>query len=217
MTVESGDFDDDHDGPASEDPPSRPWLPPDDRLWRHPSELRSSGTQPTGSRGVPARWWRQSGGRLWTRALLGGVVGGALVATGVVTGVNWLGPARTASTGGSGGQTGTPVTTAAAIVPSSGSQPAQSHTAISAGPTLMGMVAKVSPAIVGVSVATAKGHVRGSGLVFRSDGMILTVARLLAGAMGISVITSSGQQEAASVVGEDADDGVAVLRVGHQL
>jgi putative serine protease PepD len=145
------------------------------------------------------------------------VVGGALVATGVVTGVNWLGPARTASTGGSGGQTGTPVTTAAAIVPSSGSQPAQSHTAISAGPSLMGMVAKVSPAIVGVSVATAKGHVRGSGLVFRSDGMILTVARLLAGAMGISVITSSGQQEAASVVGEDADDGVAVLRVGHQL
>jgi S1-C subfamily serine protease len=59
--------------------------------------------------------------------------------------------------------------------------------------------------------------VRGSGLVFRSDGMILTVARLLAGAVGISVITSNGQEEPASVVGQDADDGVAVLRVGHQL
>jgi putative serine protease PepD len=142
---------------------------------------------------------------------------GALVATGVVTGVNWLGPARTASTVGSGGQTGTPVTTAAAVVPTSGGQPAQSHAAISAGPSLMGMVAKVSPAIVGVNVVTGKGRVRGSGLVFRNDGMILTVARLLAGAVGISVITSGGQEEAASIVGEDADDGVAVLRVGHQL
>jgi S1-C subfamily serine protease len=79
------------------------------------------------------------------------------------------------------------------------------------------MVAKVAPSLVVVDVATGNGHVRGSGLVFRSDGMILTVARLLAGAVGISVITSNGQEETASVVGEDADDGVAVLRVGHQL
>ncbi|HEX6475726.1 MAG TPA: S1C family serine protease [Acidimicrobiales bacterium] len=217
MTVESGDFDDDHDGPeSSEDPPTRPWLPPDDRLWRHPSELRSSGTPPTGVPSVPARRWRQSGGRLWTRAVLGGVVG-ALIASGVITGVNWLGPSRTASTVGSGGPAGNPVTTASALIPASGAQTAQSHASISAGPSLMGMVAKVAPSIVAVSVATGKGRVRGSGLVFRNDGMILTVARLLAGAVGISVITSNGREEPASVVGEDADDGVAVLRVGHQL
>jgi S1-C subfamily serine protease len=217
MTVESGDFDDDHDGPeSSEDPPTRPWLPPDDRLWRHPSELRSSGA-PGGSIPDPqTRARRLLGGGLWTRALLGGVVG-ALVATGIVTGVDWAGPARTASHVGNGGQTGNPLTTAADVVPASGAPPAQNHPSISAGPSLMGMVAKVAPSIVAVDVATGKGHVRGSGLVFRNDGMILTVARLLAGAVGISVITSSGQQETASVVGEDAEDGVAVLRVGQQL
>jgi S1-C subfamily serine protease len=217
MTVESGDFDDDHDGPeSSEDPPTRPWLPPDDRLWRHPSELRSSGTPSAGIPGVQPRGRRLPGGHLWTRALLGGVVG-ALVATGVVAGVNWFGPARTASHVGSGGQTGHPLNTTAAVLPASGAQPTQNHGSVTAGPSLMGMVAKVAPSIVGVDVTTGKGHLRGSGLVFRDDGMILTVARLLAGAVGISVITSSGQQEAASVVGEDADDGVAVLRVAHPL
>ncbi len=217
MTVESGDFDDDHDGPeSSEDPPIRPWLPPDDRLWRHPSELRSSGGPPPGTSGLPARARRPSAGRLWTRALLGGVVG-AVVAAGVVTGVNWFGPARTTNTDGRGSQPGNPVTTAAAVVPASGGQPAQDHASISAGPSLMGMVAKVAPSIVSVNVATAKGHMTGSGVVFRNDGMILTVARLLAGAMGITVITSSGQEETASVVGEDADDGVAVLHVERQL
>ncbi len=211
MTVESGDFDDDHDGPeSSDDPPNRPWLPPDDRLWRHPSELRSSGTPRADAPSAQARGRRLLGGGPWTRALLGGVVG-ALVATGVVTGVDWGGPATTASRVGAGGPTGNPVTTAAALVP------AQSHSSISAGPSLMGMVAKVAPSIVAVDVATGKGHVRGSGLVFRNDGMILTVARLLAGAVGIGVITSNGQEETASVVGEDADDGVAVLRVGHQM
>jgi S1-C subfamily serine protease len=216
MTVESGDFDDDHDGPeSSEDPPIRPWLPPDDRLWRHPSELRSAGTPPTGIPGIPARGRQLPGGRLWFRVVLGGVVG-AVVATGVITGVNSLGPARTSGSGGSS-QVGGSVTAASAVAPATGLQPAQNHTSISAGPSLMGVVAKVWPSIVTVDVATGTGHVRGSGVVFRSDGMVLTVARLLAGAVGMSVITSSGQEETASVVGEDADDDVAVLRVGHQL
>ncbi len=215
MTVESGDFDDDHDGPEpSEDPPHRPWLPPDDRLWRHPSELRSTGTPSGGVPGVPGRARRTPGGRLWTGLVLG-VVAGAVIASGVITGVNWLGPARTSSGGGSN-QVGAPVTTASAVVPAPG-QPAQNHAAITAGPSLMGIVARVWPSIVTVDVTSGKGHVRGSGLVFRRDGMVLTVARLLAGAMGISVISSSGQGETASVVGEDTDDGVAVLRVNHPL
>jgi S1-C subfamily serine protease len=217
MTVESGDFDDDHDGPeSSEDPPIRPWLPPDDRLWRHPSELRSAGTPPTGIPAIPARGRRLPGGRVWFRVVLGGVVG-AVIATGVITGVNWVGPARTSTSVGGSSQVGAPVTTASAIVPAPGLQPAQNHASISAGPSLMGVVAKVWPSIVTVDVVTGTGHVRGSGVVFRSDGMVLTVAHLLAGVVGISVITSSGQEETASVVGEDADDDVAVLKVGHQL
>jgi serine protease DegS len=81
----------------------------------------------------------------------------------------------------------------------------------------MDVVAKVWPSIVTVDVATGHGHVRGSGLVFRNDGMVVTVARLLAGAAGISVITSAGRQEGATVLGTDDDDGLAVLRVGGQM
>ncbi len=215
MTVESGDFDDDHDGPEpSEDPPHRPWLPPDDRLWRHPSELRSTGTPPGGVPGIRARVRRWPGGRLWTGLVLGAVVG-AVIASGVISGANWLGPARTSSSNADHG--GAPVTTASAVVPTPGQPVQQNHAAISAGPSLMGIVAKVWPSIVTVDVTRGQGHVRGSGLVFRSDGMVLTVARLLAGAMGISVISSSGREEAASLVGQDTDDGVAVLRVDDQL
>jgi S1-C subfamily serine protease len=47
--------------------------------------------------------------------------------------------------------------------------------------------------------------------------MVLTVARLLAGAVSISVISSSGREDTASLVGEDASDNVAVLRAGNQL
>ena len=216
MTVESGDFDEDHDGPeSSEDLPTRPWLPPDDRLWRHPSELRSAGTPPSGMPRVPPREPHPAGSRLWVRVVLGGVVG-AVIATGVVTGVNWLGPARTSTSGGDR-HVGAAVTTASAALRAPRAQPAQNNPSISAGPSLMGVVAKVWQSIVTVDVTTATGHVHGSGVVFRNDGMVLTVAPLLAGAVGVSVITSSGQEEAASVVGEDADDGVAVLRVGHPL
>src|SRR5258708_37005087 len=39
MTVESGDFEEDHDGPeSSEDPPNRPWRPQAAGLRRHPHE-----------------------------------------------------------------------------------------------------------------------------------------------------------------------------------
>jgi putative serine protease PepD len=152
---------------------------------------------------------------LWTGIVLGAVAG-AVIASGLITGVSWLGPATTTSGGGNANHVVAPVTTASAVVPTPG-QPAQNRAAISAGPSLMGIVAKVWPSIVTVDVTTGQGHVRGSGLVFRNDGMVLTVARLLAGAMGISVISSSGREETASMVGEDTDDGVAVLRVDEQL
>lgn len=217
MTVESGDFDDDHDGrEASEDPPHRPWLPPDDRLWRHPSELRSAGGPLARDPGVETQGRRLPGGRFLAKVALGGAVG-ALIATGIVTSETWLGPARTSDHGGSAGQDSAQVTTASAVLPAPGTGAGQNHTLINASPTLMGVVAKVLPSVVTVDVATGHGHVRESGLVFGDKGIVVTVARLLEGAVGISVITSDGRQVAASVLGEDPDEGVAVLRVGDQL
>lgn len=215
MTVESGDFDDNHDGfDPPDDTPARPWLPPDDRLWRHPSELRGSGPAPQHQPSPRRRRKRLAGSRVLTLMVLGGVVG-ALLATGVATGTHWLGPTRTTSQASANDVTVT--STSARIGSGAGASAAPRQSPINAGPSVMAMVQRVWPSIVTVDVTTAQGHVHGSGLVFRSDGMVVTVARLLAGAAGISVITSDGTEDAATLVGEDPDSGVAVIRVPRQL
>lgn len=60
-----------------DDGPFFPYLPPEDRLWRHPSEM-GAGT----ARAVSNALQRASGGRLWSVALVAGVLG-AVVASGV--------------------------------------------------------------------------------------------------------------------------------------
>src|SRR5687768_18524513 len=62
------EMDDGHE----DDEPIPPLLPPDDRLWRHPSELE------------PTRRRRRGEGRVLLIATLSGVIG-ALLATGVLT------------------------------------------------------------------------------------------------------------------------------------
>ena len=72
--------DDDHD-----DGSSGPLLPPDDRLWRHPSELALFSAA---GAATPGRRAGESGGgemRMWSIALLSGVVGAVLATTAVYT------------------------------------------------------------------------------------------------------------------------------------
>src|SRR5438270_417597 len=61
------------------------WIDPDDRLWRHPSEVAETPWPMSRAPGRPAtRWWRGREPRLWSVALLAGVIG-ALLATGVIS------------------------------------------------------------------------------------------------------------------------------------
>ena len=73
--VISGDVDPDD---LEDDGPVFAWLPPDDRLWRHPSELQTSPPRGPG-RGSGLREIEH---RIWAVALLAGTVG-ALLASGV--------------------------------------------------------------------------------------------------------------------------------------
>ncbi|MDQ2754795.1 MAG: hypothetical protein M3R71_04515, partial [Actinomycetota bacterium] len=59
------------------------WIPPDDRLWRHPSES-TAGAPPSPSPRSALHFgsWRISSGRTWGVAVVAGVVG-ALLASGV--------------------------------------------------------------------------------------------------------------------------------------
>ena len=59
-------------------------LPPDDRLWRHPSEVASAGGARGGAPAAATAVETPSSppeGRMWTVAILSGVIG-ALLATG---------------------------------------------------------------------------------------------------------------------------------------
>ncbi len=197
------------DWAAPDDSPVFAWLPPEDRLWRHPSE-RSSGaptlelaTGPGGRRGTPARSrvLRSS----WAIALIAGLIG-ATAATGVGVASGMLLQSRTVlrSTAAS-----TPSISLAADGPQ-----ATDWTAIDDSASL---------SVVAVTVDGASGPAAGSGLIFSqsADGHTFVVtdrtifARALAdGYFGsIQVTYPTGESSQAVLVGSDALSGLAVLKV----
>ncbi len=76
----------------------------------------------------------------------------------------------------------------------------------------MSLVSRVLPSVVAIRVSSPHGSWRGSGVLLRSDGMVLTTQRLLVGASSITVVTSDGRTRSGSIVGTDPDTDVAVVR-----
>jgi len=184
MGPDDGDDDDvGHVGPP---------LPPDDRLWRHPSELGDrppSGRRTRTAVPVPAR------SAAWPVAVAAGLAGAAL-ATGVIVLTGTLSPRVVERS----------VVEKVAVTP------------IVSSPMLRGMpgVAEVAeqlrPAIVRVDVERRDGNAaRGSGIVFRDDGLVLTSASLLPEAREVTVVLADGRRLEATVVGRDPLTDVAVL------
>jgi S1-C subfamily serine protease len=78
---------------------------------------------------------------------------------------------------------------------------------------LMGAAARVLPGVVSVQVRAGSGGGTGSGFVFDSRGHIVTNHHVVAGGGTVSVVGSDGRRLSASVVGTDAENDIAVLRV----
>jgi hypothetical protein len=83
------------------------------------------------------------------------------------------------------------------------------------GPLTVAQVVKlVQPSVVAVSVTPFRSDAReGSGFVYGSPQRILTSAHLVARALSVSVMDSSGETYAASVIGVDRQTDVAELQV----
>ncbi|HEX2040591.1 MAG TPA: trypsin-like peptidase domain-containing protein [Acidimicrobiales bacterium] len=171
------ELDDGHD----DDEPIPPLLPPDDRLWRHPSELAQA---------VPRR---RGDGRVLLIATLSGVIG-ALLATGVLT-VTGTMRART--------------DTIRTVVQREASPLA---VPVAAGAGIVEVAEKAKPAVVEVHVDDNERQ-DGSGVVFRSDGHVLTSAHVLGEAKSVRVVLADGEWLEAAVVGRDHDTDLAVLKV----
>ena len=78
------------------------------------------------------------------------------------------------------------------------------------------LTAKVLPSLVRVDTSTASGTVSGTGIVFRTDGYILTTAENVHGAKRITVQLSDGTIVPAKLLGSDASSDVAVLRIARR-
>jgi S1-C subfamily serine protease len=170
----------------------RPPLPPEDRVWRHPSEL--GGTAAPGAAFVASGGGGKHPAR--TRLALAVAVGatGALLIVVLTT---------SALTSGGG--------SAATTTKSSAST-------FTFAPTTLGGDGRGRPAegAVHLVATTADGEQVASGVVLDARGTIATTAAAVLGATGLVAYLADGTQYEAKLLGTDDDSGAAVVRVGAQ-
>ncbi|GAA4960769.1 S1C family serine protease [Kineococcus glutinatus] len=94
----------------------------------------------------------------------------------------------------------------------------QNPGATSASPDWEAVVADVSPSVVAVTVASSAGEGEGSGIVWDTEGRIVTNNHVVTGAGAgaeITVTLSDGREYAASIVGTDAATDLAVIKIDN--
>lgn len=172
-------------------------LPPDDRLWRHPSEVARAAAASTSSRREAGR--RGGRRRLVAVAILSGLTGATATVVALAA-VGSLSP-RT-------------------IERVERARPAPTVATVSSPPPAGSIAASVSPAVVEVTAIVDDTRRRGSGVVIREDGLILTSQALVSGASAVMVTWSSGRSSTATDHGHDDVTGLAALTVagtGHPV
>jgi len=74
------------------------------------------------------------------------------------------------------------------------------------------VAAAVQPSVVSITVQTSQGEAEGSGVILRSDGVIMTNAHVVSGAQSVSVKFSNGKTANANVLGSDTSHDIAVVK-----
>lgn len=222
----------DPDDGLEEDEPLFPWLPPDDRLWRHPSELASSfaapSTAPTNptslpsaasssaegdeAAGVPTGTGRSPGTgatatalapreldrRLWSIALLAGVVGALLASgAGVVAGQYH--------------RSTTIVRPIEQVV-----DPNSTYVTIATNPKsldITDIALHSQMSIVELLINNNGTASSGSGVIYRNDGYILTNDHLVEGAQNVTAVTGDGHRITCHLVGTDTATDIGVVKM----
>jgi putative serine protease PepD len=183
-------------GPDEPDAPLRGWIDPDDRLWRHPSEVAGSGPPPNLPFPLNPPPQRQYRNAVMVLVGVGAVV--AVVAWVIVL----LSPASdhplepsTQDTAASG-----PLTTLAGV-----------QNALPAA------AAATGHSVVELQASTTHGTVMLVGVAVAEGGLVATTADLLGGLRRIAMVAPSGKLEAASVLATDRTSDVALVSVPVDL
>ncbi|MCU1462255.1 MAG: Peptidase [Acidimicrobiales bacterium] len=91
--------------------------------------------------------------------------------------------------------------------------PAPAQTVSAAGPSPVDIAQKARPAITQVIVRGRNGNAIASGVIFRTDGHVMTNSHVVLGAESVHVVLADGKQIAAKVIGTDLDTDLAVLKI----
>ena len=191
------------DDGLDDDGPVFGWLPPDDRLWRHPSEVGEEAAERhrRGPFGRPLRTWGSPDARIVAIAALSGLSGAMLVIG------SWL------IIGGLPRST-TVVRPFERV--SDSTDPVNRTLATVNGEPNAGVIAiagKVRPCIVQLEVDGDQGKGEGSGVIFRSDGEILTNEHVVDGVHSIMVVLDDGSRVKGRLVGSDPETDIAVIKI----
>lgn len=185
---------------AEDEGPLLPWISPDDRLWRHPSEVGSS----ISARMVgDDRFARPSSTKTWSVAVVAGVVG-AILASGVGVATGNFSRHTTVVQAVTHMMAPTTMVMSAAAGPS---------------PNWPGIADQVAPSIVSITTTGSSGNQSGSGVLYTSAddrSYILTSAALI-GDGQIQVTFDNSDTQHARVTGVDRRTGLALVSVsGNQ-
>jgi S1-C subfamily serine protease len=184
----SDDAADDEDAPGFRPPPH-----PDDRLWRHPSEVGSGWSPRRALLPLGGAIRRPEGGRRWPLALTSAAVGGLVAVLAMAAlGIGERVVQRQ-------------VTENVALDPA--------LPGIGGRGSLTPLSERLAPAVVTVGEPGGEGSAPGSGIIVRDDGIVLTSAALVSDpASGrIAVGLPDGSTATAELMGLDPTTGIAVL------
>jgi S1-C subfamily serine protease len=199
VTSPFGEFDNAADD-EHEKSDASPMLPPEDRLWRHPSELAGASWNEAESTAVIGRWLSGEGSRgsVWTAGFVG-----ALLAAGVVIVGAHLATAFTAP----------PLATDHVITTSAITMPPDASPNL--GASLAAGVTRVGNSIAVIDTQSVTGvREQALGVVIKGDGVVLTALAAVQGAATVLVdLPGSGITSVGKVVGRDPATGLAVVMV----
>ena len=183
------------DDGLGDDRPPPPLLPPEDRIWRHPSEVAAASVP---RRSSPNRAVATG---LWQVGLLAGSISAILTVGLVLVGGGFR--VRTVSRA-------SPAAVERVVAPASATPVTAPGSPSNA---IVDIAEHMRPAIVQLRVNGGEGPGSGSGVVFRSDGHVLTNHHVVDGARRITVIMADGEEVVARLIGSDADTDIAVVKV----
>ncbi len=174
------------DDDAEDDAPFGAPLPPDDRLWRHPSEMGSDGAK---QHIVLVSKGGTSVARTILIALFASLVGAATTLAVVASTDAFVRENKSTS-----------------------SVELREVPPLSPGQTELAIADKVLPAVARVEATGPSGVVNGTAVVFRSDGQLITTADLV-DASKVVVYLNDGTKLDATVAGRSAEADISILKV----